>query len=255
MEKQPQFPAEEVSLPSKGLLYPKDSPLSKGKIEMKYMTAREEDILTNANYIKNGIAVDKLLESLIVTPGIDYSSILVGDKNALMIAARILGYGAEYEISKIHPETGVEAKGIIDLSKVEDKEINEELIIDGKNEFEFTLPTSKISLTFKLLTQEDELKIDKEIEGMKKLKKTSSDGTIRLKHTILSINGNYDIKEIRTFIENNLLARDARALRQYINDIQPGIDMEVNVEFKDGYIESGVNLPINLNFFWPDVGV
>ena len=79
MEKQPQFPAEEVSLPSKGLLYSKDSPLSKGKIEMKYMTAREEDILTNANYIKNGVAIDKLLESLIVTPDIDYGSILVGD--------------------------------------------------------------------------------------------------------------------------------------------------------------------------------
>ena len=255
MEKQPQFPAEEVSLPSKGLLYSKDSPLSKGKIEMKYMTAREEDILTNANYIKNGVAIDKLLESLIVTPDIDYGSILVGDKNALMIAARILGYGAEYEISKIHPETGMESKGTIDLSKVKDKEIDEKLIIDGKNEFQFTLPTSKINITFKLITQQDERKIDKEIEGMQKLKKTSSDGTIRLKHTILSMNGNYDTKEVRDFIENNMLARDARALRQYITEVQPGIDMEIDVEFKDGYVESNVNLPINLSFFWPDSGI
>ena len=95
MEKQPQFPAEEVTLPSKGLLYPEDSPLRSGKIEMKYMTAREEDILTNQNYIKNGVAIDKLLQSLIVTP-IDYKSLLVGDKNAILVAARVLGYGKDY---------------------------------------------------------------------------------------------------------------------------------------------------------------
>ena len=253
MEKQPQFPAEEVSLPSKGLLYPENSPLRSGKIEMKYMTAREEDILTNVNYIKNGTAIDKLLQSLIVSP-INFDELLLGDKNAIMVAARILGYGAEYEISKIHPETGMESEGIIDLSKIEDKHLNEDLIIDGKNEFEFTLPTSKITVTFKLLTHVDENKIDKEIEGMRKLNKATS-GTIRLKHTILSMNGDYERKSIRDFVDTQLLARDARALRKYINEIQPGIDMSVDVEFKDGYVESGVALPISLNFFWPDSGI
>ena len=253
MEKQPQFPAEEVSLPSKGLLYPENSPLRSGKIEMKYMTAREEDILTNANFIKNGTAIDKLLQSLIVSP-INFDELLLGDKNAIMVAARILGYGAEYEISKIHPETGMESEGIIDLSKIEDKHLNKDLIIDGKNEFEFTLPTSKIPVTFKLLTHVDENKIDKEIEGMRKLNKATS-GTIRLKYTILSIDGDYERKSIRDFVDTQLLARDARALRKYINEIQPGIDMSVDVEFKDGYVESGVALPISLNFFWPDSGV
>ena len=125
-----------------------------------------------------------------------------------------------------------------------------------QKEIESAVETSKkINITFKLITQQDERKIDKEIEGMQKLKKTSSDGTIRLKHTILSMNGNYDIKEVRDFIENNMLARDARALRQYITEVQPGIDMEIDVEFKDGYIESNVNLPINLSFFWPDSGI
>jgi hypothetical protein len=251
MEKQPQFPAEEVTLPSKGLLYSKDSPLSKGKIEMKYMTAREEDILTNANYIKKGIAIDKLLQSLIVTPGVDYDSLLLGDKNAIMIAARILGYGADYDIRRKHPETGVESECSIDLSQIEDKNLDESLIIEGKNEFSFTLPTSKTDITFKLITQEDDKRIDREIEGLKKVNKQSS-GTIRLKHTLLSINGDYDQKTIRDFIENQLLARDARALRKYINEMQPGINMDVNVEFKDGYIEENVNLPISLNFFWPD---
>ena len=252
MEKQPQFPAEEVSLPSKGLLYPEDSPLRAGKIKMKYMTAREEDILTNQNYIKNGVVVDKLLQSLIITPGFKYEDLLIGDKNALMIAARILGYGAEYEIKKTHPETGIESNGIINLSNIEDKEINESLIIDGKNEFDFTLPTSKIDITFKLLTQKDESKIEKEIEGIKKINKTPSAGTIRLKHIILSIDKDYDIKTVRNFVDNTLLAKDSRALRQYITQIQPGIETRTNVEFNDGYIEENIELPINLSFFWPD---
>tara|TARA_R100001460_G_scaffold70177_1_gene110781 strand:+ start:409 stop:1170 length:762 start_codon:yes stop_codon:yes gene_type:complete len=249
-----QFPAEEVTLPSKGLLYSEDSPLKKGTVEMKYMTAREEDILTNANYIKNGVAIDKLLESLVVTD-INFSDLLIGDKNAIMIAARILGYGAEYEVSMIHPETGVKETGIINLSNVEDKELDKNVIIDGQNEFEFTLPTSKTKVTFKLLTQGDEKRIQKEIEGLKKIKKSSSEGTVTLKHTILSVNGDSDTKTIRTFVDNELLARDARALRNYIQEIQPGINLQTEVEFKDGYVESNVTLPININFFWPDAGV
>jgi len=252
MEKQPQFPAEEVTLPSKGLLYPENSPLKSGKIQMKYMTAREEDILTNQNYIKNGVAIDKLLESLITTPDVDYQDLLLGDKNAIMIAARILGYGAEYEVKRVHPESGVESEGIINLSKINDKLMDENFIKDGKNEFNFTLPTSNVNVSFKLLTERDDKKIDKEITGLQKITKNVSEGIIRLKHTILSIDGDYDGKIVRDFIDNNLLARDARALRKHMSNIQPGIDMNVSVEFKDGYVEENVYLPIGINFFWPD---
>ena len=97
MEQQQQFPTEEVTLPSKGLLYPEGSPLKNGVIEMKYMTAKEEDILTNQNLIERGTVIDKLLQSLIVTP-IDYNDLLVGDKNAILVAARILGYGKDYTL-------------------------------------------------------------------------------------------------------------------------------------------------------------
>ena len=252
-KKQYQFPAEEVTLPSKGLLYSKDSPLRKGVIEMKYMTAKEEDILTNPNFIKKGNVIDKLLESLILTPNINYKELLTGDKNAIMIAARILGYGAEYNIRRVHPETGEESDALIDLSKIEDKPIDENKVIDSKNEFEFTLPTSKINITFKLLNQADEEKIINEIEGMQKLNKVAPDGTIRLKHQILSINGEYDQKIVRDYIDNNLLARDARAFRLYNTQIQPGVTMKVDVEYKDGYVENNVHLPIGVNFFWPDV--
>ena len=254
MENKPQFPAEEVTLPSKGLLYPEDSPLRSGKIEMKYMTAREEDILTNQNYIKNGTAVDRLLKSLIITSDIKYKDLLLGDKNAIMIAARILGYGAEYEIQRTHPETDIISDATINLSQISDKELDEKLIKNGKNEFEFTLPTSKINITFKLLTEGDDKKIDRELEGLKKIKKESSEGIIRLKHIILSFNGEYDKSKIREFVDNQLLARDARSLRKKIAEIQPDVDLKHTVEDNNGDLVE-VPIPIGINFFWPDVEV
>ena len=149
MENKQIFPTEEVTLPSKGLIYPKDNPLSKGVLEMKYMTAKEEDILTNESYIKNGTVIDKLLKSLIITP-IDYNDIIIGDKNAIMIAARVLGYGKDYTFTYDGEEHTV------DLTEVKDKELEEKnLLSKGQNEFEFTLPTTKKSITFKILTHGD----------------------------------------------------------------------------------------------------
>ena len=121
-----QFPSEEVTLPSKGLLYPEGHPLRSGIIEMKYMTAKEEDILTNQNYIKNGTVIDKLLEALVVD-NTSISDILVGDKNALLVASRILGYGADYEFKYQNPETGEDELVSVDLTEAEDKFIDEDL--------------------------------------------------------------------------------------------------------------------------------
>tara|TARA_R110000851_G_scaffold66097_1_gene149675 strand:+ start:132 stop:905 length:774 start_codon:yes stop_codon:yes gene_type:complete len=250
---QHQFPSEEVTLPSKGLLYPEGSPLRSGFIEMKYMTAREEDILTNQNYITNGTVIDKLLQSLILTP-IDYSDLLIGDKNAVLVASRILGYGAEYSFKTTHPKTGQIETVNVDLTNAEDKLIDEDLLKEGKNEFDFTLPTSKKQVTFKLLTQSDEKKIEQELKGLKKINKNSSpELTTRMKHLFLSVEGDYEKKTIREFVDIHLLARDARALREYVRNIQPDIDLDFEVEFEDGHIQEGVTVPINANFFWPDV--
>ena len=120
-ENQTTFPTEEVSLPSKGLIYPVDNPLSKGVVEMKYMTAKEEDILTNEAYIKKGTVIDRLLKSLIVTP-INYGDLIIGDKNALLIAARVLGYGKDYSV-KFNNNDGEEVTHTIDLTELEDKEL------------------------------------------------------------------------------------------------------------------------------------
>ena len=246
------IPTETVSLPSKGLLYPETSPLSKGEIEMKYMTAKEEDILTNSNYIKNGTVIDKLLQALIITP-IDYNELLIGDKNAILIAARILGYGKNYSF-KYYTKNG-EAEASVDLSQLEDKVIDEKLFKRGSNEFTFTLPQSGNIITFKLLTHGDEQKIEAEIKGLKKINpNSSSDITTRLKYMITSVEGKRDAKDVRDFIDNYLLAQDSRALREYYLKVSPDINMIFKPEDED-YTGEGIDLPISVDFFWPDARI
>ena len=242
MEEQKQkFPTEMVDLPSKGLIYPEGSLLAEGKIEMKYMTAKEEDILTNQAYIKQGTVLDKLLQSLIVSK-INYDDLIVGDKNALFIAARILGYGGNYTF-----DYGGESH-TVDLSVLNNKEFDESLITKGVNEFNFTLPYSNTKITFKILTSSDEKKIENELAGLKKINKDNTpELSTRLKYIITSVEGDKDEKTIREFVDNYFLARDSRALREYIKNVQPDVDLHCT-------LNSGVEvtIPISLNFFWPD---
>jgi hypothetical protein len=247
------IPTETISLPSKGLLYPETSPLSKGQIEMKYMTAKEEDILTNTNFIRQGTVIDKLLQALIVTP-IEYGELLVGDKNAILVAARVLGYGKDYTF-KYSNQRNQEAEATVDLSLLEDKQIDESLFNRGVNEFAFSLPHSGNNITFKLLTHGDEQKIEAEIKGLQKVNPNSStDVTTRLKHIITSVEGKREQKDIREFVDNYLIAKDARALREYYNKISPDINLTFMPE-DESYTGEGITIPVSLNFFWPDSGV
>jgi hypothetical protein len=247
------IPTETVSLPSKGLLYPKESPLSSGKIEMKYMTAKEEDILTNANYMRQGTVIDKLLQALIVTP-INYDDLLIGDKNAILIAARVLGYGKDYTF-KYTNQRGQEVEATVDLSQLNEKTLNESLFTAGINELSFSLPKSGNVITFKLLSHGDEKKIEAEIKGLQKVNPNGSfDITTRFKYMITSINGDRDIKSIRDFVDNAFLAPDARALRDYYNKAQPDIDLTFKPD-DESYTGEGMAIPISLNFFWPDAGI
>lgn len=236
------LPTETVELPSKGLLYPEGSELAKGTVEIKYMTAKEEDILTNQSYIKNGTVLDKLLKSVIVSK-ITFDDLLIGDKNAIMVAARILGYGADYKFDYLGEEYTV------DLSQLENKEIKEELFTSRTNEFSFTLPHSKNKVTFKLLTHKDEQNINRELEGLKKINKDSSpELSTRMKYLITSVEGSRETKDIREFVDNYLLAKDSRALREYIKEVQPDVDLTF---FPDGSSDR-VPVSIGINFFWPD---
>ena len=240
------FPTEVVELPSKGLIYPKDNPLSSGKLEMKYMTAKEEDILTNVNYLQKGIVLDKLLESLIVSK-INYNDLITGDKNALLIAARVLGYGKDYEFTY-----GGETLSV-DLTTLEDKNFNSKnLLEEGVNEFEFSLPSSKTTITFKLLTHGDEKSIDRELEGLKKIRKDIvPEATTRLKYMITSVDDDREKKTIREFVDTYLLARDARALREEIRRISP----DVELKYYGDDVEEAINIPIDITFFWPDANI
>lgn len=240
------LPTETVELPSKGLLYPKDNNLAEGKVELKYMTAKEEDILTNTNFIKSGVVIDKLLKSLIVSD-IKYEDLLTGDKSAIILASRILAYGNDYEFEYMgEPHTA-------DLSKLNEKELAQDVLdADHTNEFSFTLPHTKNEITFKILTVADEMAIREEIKGFKKMDKNSNNEiTTRLCKIITSINGSKERKDIREFVNNYFISRDTTAFRKEYDRIAPEVDLTVNFEMEDGTDEEAV-LPIGVDFFWPE---
>jgi len=235
------FPTEVIELPSKGFFYPEGHPLKDGKVELKYMTAKEEDILSNNSYITEGIVMDKLLESMIVSPKFDQRDLLVGDKNAILIAARILGFGPKYQV-----QMGGKVE-TIDLSTLDAKPLNVEGLTEGKNEFNFVLPKSQNKITFKLLTGHDEEAIEKELESLKKITENPGEISTRLKHLIVAVEDKTDDASIREFVDNYLLAMDSRALRDYYKQVMPDVDMSLRGE--DGRFRS---IPIGLSFFWPE---
>lgn len=245
---------ELISLPSEGKLYPKNHPLASGELEIFYMTAKHEDILTNVNYIKNGTVLDKLLKELIVNPAISYDDIIIGDKNAIMIAARILGYGKDYKFKFFNEQIGALDDYTADLTLLKNKNIDLNSLMSEPhtNKFEFTLPSSGDVITLKILTHKDEMLIEQEVKGLNKINPNLSyDVTTRLKHIITSINGNSDKSEIYTFIQKGLMARDAKALRKYYSEISPDVDLNITI-VKDGYVQESVELPISGDFFWPE---
>jgi hypothetical protein len=248
------FPTEIVDLPTKGLLYAKDNALATGQIEMKYMTAREEDILTSANLIKQGVVLDKLFQSMIVSR-INYDDLLVCDKNAIMIAARILGYGKEYAVEVQDPFSENKQKVVIDLTTIEPKEYDFESIVSGQNEFTFVLPTSKRTITYRLLTHGLEKKIKEDLKGYAKLTKNTGvdkELTTRLKNLITSVDGKSDTATINNFVDNELLAMDSRALRDEIKKVTPDLDMTFVFTSETTGETKVMDMPMDVSFFWPN---
>ncbi len=249
-----QFPTEIVSLPSKGKLYPKENPLSSGKIELKYMTAREEDILTSRNLIQKGIVLDRLLEAVIVDPKVKLNDVLLGDKNAIMIATRILGYGKEYTVQISDPSSDEKQEETFDLTKIGDKEVDYSLFKGGKNEFEYTLPASKVPITFKLLTHREEKEIEVELKSLKKFSKglgTTSEITTRLKKCFVSVNGDNSRTTVNEFVDTMLLSRDSLAFREHLIEITPDVDMNFTFVSDTTGDETEMAIPLDLEFFWP----
>lgn len=250
------FPTELIDLPSKGKCYPANNPLSKGQLYIKYMTAKEEDILASQNLIKKGVVLDKLFESIVVD-NVNINDIIIGDKNAILLATRILGYGADYDVTITDPFSGETQNVTINLAKIQIKEVDESLL-NPNNRYTFELPVSKAVIDFKLLTHGDELNITAETQAMDRLKSKvkgdlvgSNDVTTRLRHMILSVNGNEDRTYINKWINNEFLARDNRAFRNYVKEISPDLDLTFTF-VSDITGESEVmSIPFGINFFYP----
>jgi hypothetical protein len=239
------LPTERIDLPSKGLLYPRENPLSQGYVEITYPTAKHEDILTNMNFIKKGVAQENFLKALIVSK-IDYKDLLQGDKDALMVAARILAFGKDYSFTRDN------VKYTADLTTLEDKPLNEELFKSGVNEFDFYLPTGKLNITVKFLTMRDEEEMEKEEENMKKIfPNFSGDSTIFLRQSIVSINGSKDKGPIHKLSES-MLMQDSKALKKFIAENKPGLNMITTVKTDKGEVVEGFRVPFTIDFFWPN---
>lgn len=251
-EKVHDFPTEIVDLPSKGVPYPAGHPLKSGTIEMKYMTAKEEDILTNQSYIKSGVVLDKLFKSLIVT-NVAYDDLLLGDKNAIMLATRILGYGKMYE-TKVNTPSGNEQSVSIDLTDLKEKDVDFSLLKDGQMTYDYELPVTKRKIKVRLLDQRLQNKIDAETKGLAKLKKDATATTI-LKHIIVELDGDSEPGVIRKFVDNELLAIESRAIRNYLKSITPDIELRTEVIDEETSEPFRCAITIGLDFFWPDLEV
>ena len=245
-----QYPTEVITLPSEGKCYPSDNPLSTGQLEIKYMTAKEEEILASQNLIKKGVVLDKLFESIIVDKNVNPVDILIGDKNAIMLATRILGYGPEY-IVEIEDSEGIRSKFSVNLSKVQTKDIDMSLL-NANNEYEFETPIGKNKLVFKLLTHGDEKAIDGDIKALNKLnRESSSELTTRYRYMIKSVDGKDDTKSIVDFINNRFLARDTKAFREHLKKIQPDVKMEFEYTDPASGEKEVRSIPMGVGFFWP----
>ena len=248
-------PTEFVELPSGGRYYPEGHPLHGAEsIEIKQMTAKEEDILTSANLIRKGTVLDKLFQSLIVSP-INYNDLLIGDKNAVMIAARILGYGKNYSFELTCPECGTKNNVDTDLTELGNSDFDEDVLSDqGENGYiEWELPNSKRKITFKIPTHQIEEKVRKEMDARRKMSKNGVDPeiTTRFKHMILSVDGNDEKKYITNFVDNEFLSRDSFEFRKYLGTIQPDVKFNIETSCPECDFTGEAALTIDAGFFWP----
>ena len=247
-------PTQPLDLPSKGMLYPESSPLSSGQVELYLPTALHEDILTNRNFIQQGVVIDKFLQAIIASK-IDYNDLLVGDKNAIMIGARILAYGSKYSFKYSDPVSGGQEEITVDLSELKEKEIDWTQVKKGVNEFDFQLPYSKQLVTYKILTHKDESAIEAEIKGLQKVNKNmSAEISVRMAHSIVAVNGDRDKKAVREFIRV-MPMRDSQEFRKAVLASTPDILMKFDFTRKNGEVVEGLSIPMTVDFFWPELGV
>ena len=251
-----EVPVESVPVPSGGLIYPEGSPLHNSEtIDIRAMTAKEEDILTSKALIKKGTVISELLRSCIVDKQIDVDQMITGDRNAVMTAIRITGYGSSYSCEVDCPLCSEKNKQDFNLAELPIKRLEITPDVPGANIFTYTLPMSKKRVQFRFLTGVDETDITQEIDRRKKKLGGETDNliTIRLQHAVVSVDDVKDRVKITQFVRN-MPAGDSRALRKFMDDNEPGIEMKSWMTCSSCSEQSEVRLPIGASFFWPDAG-
>ena len=249
-------PTEIVDLPSAGVFYPEGHPLhGQSSVEIKFMTAKEEDILTSKALLRKGVAIDRMLESLFVDQRIKTKDLLVGDKNAITVAARITGYGPEYETRVTCPACQAKLQHTFDLSEIEIINTEQEFLeygIEGTQNgtFSVTLPLTKAVVECRLLTGADETALLKIAERKQKSKLSDSVLLESFKSFMVSVNGETDIGFLSTFIMN-MPARDSRFLRKAFAAMTPNVDMTQEIVCGECGTDSVLEIPLTADFFWP----
>lgn len=248
-----EIPIESVPLPSNGLVYPPESSIHcKETVDIRAMTAREEDILTSRALIKKGTVITELIKSCLTDKRIQVPDMIVGDRNAIMVALRITGYGAEYAVEADCPKCSARSKQEFNLADMPIKRLELEPISKGQNVFEFKLPVTKKTVQFKFLTGRDEEEISAIQEKSKKHGAIADNlVTSRLQYAIVSVEGKTDRSTINAFIRN-MPARDSMSLRKYIEAHEPGIEMKGEFDCASCGEQSEVRVPLGASFFWPD---
>ena len=247
-----EVPFESVPLPSKGVIYNPDLTIYNTEtLQIKAMTAKEEDILTSQAYIKDGTVIEHLIKSCLVDKSFDINDLIVGDRNALMVSIRITGYGGDYKMGHVCPHCSSNNTVVAQLSQLGIKRLKEQPLEPGKNLFEYTLPVTGKKVCYKYRTGHDENEASIKEKRMATLGiATDNRVTGYLESVIVSIDGVTDKNKITHFIKN-MPALDSRKLRVYIQDSEPGIDMRWSYECKNCGRKNDIMLPITTEFFWP----
>lgn len=248
-----EIPIETVPLPSAGVIYPSGTPVSGCEtVDIRSMTAKEEDILTSRALIKKGTVITELLRSCLIDKNIDPDILIAGDRNAIMTAIRVTGYGSDYIVDIDCPSCGEKSKQNFKLTELPIKRLEISPVEFGKNLFEFKLPVSGKTVQFKFLNGRDEQDITVTAERKKKQGQQSDNlVTQKLMYSVVSVEGTTDKVKVQSFIRN-MPARDSLALRKFMDTHEPGIDMKSWMSCPSCDESSEVRLPLGVSFFWPD---
>lgn len=249
-------PTEFVELPSKGIFYPAGHPLhNQTTVEIRYMTAKEEDILTSRSLLKEGVALDRMLQNVLVDTSINIDTLLVGDKNAMLVAARRTGYGADYDTNVTCPSCGTTDEHSFDISEPPCNDFlgearNLGVVVTEEGLVQIKLPMSGVEVTCRLLTSADETRLAKEMERKAKRKMSQGVTTDSFRAYVVAVNGDESPFTIESFIQA-MPARDARHLRTIYSSIVPNINLEQIYNCPNCGYEADMEVPLGIDFFWP----